>query len=280
MHPTEKTSIRLALLDLYNGMENMGKRNLHDLINGWAAQNGHDITITEFNVRQQDAVPEVKDFDVFISTGGPGSPLDTIESSWEKQYFTWLKQLEDWNSGINNYPKKHCFFICHSFQLLCRHYNLGTVNKRNSTSFGTFPVDTLPGGESEPVFDGLKNPFYVVDNRDYQLINPDHVKIAAMGGRPLALEKKRPKVARERAIMAMRFNDYFIGTQFHPEADPDGMKIYLQRDEKKQTVITNYSAEKWQSMLEHLNDPDKISYTHSHIIPNFLRLATENLMAA
>jgi hypothetical protein len=33
--------------------------------------------------------------------------------------------------------------------------------------------------------------------------------------------------------MSIRFNDYFIGSQFHPEADAIGMKIYLEREDKK-----------------------------------------------
>lgn len=280
MYSTDKNTIRLALLDLYNGVDNMGKRNIHDIVKEWGINNGHKISVTEFNVRQKNEVPDVKDFDVFISSGGPGSPLDTEGSEWEQQYFKWLGELEEWNNGFDNYPKKHCFFICHSFQLICRHYKLGTVNKRKSTSFGIFPVSILPGEEYEPVFDGLKNPFYVVDNRDYQLIHPDRDKIKAMGGRPLALEKHRPHVVLERAIMAIRFNDYFIGTQFHPEADPEGMKVYLHREDKKQSLIENHSQEKWESMLEHLNDPDKIINTHSRVIPNFLRIATEDFVEA
>jgi homoserine O-succinyltransferase len=33
-------------------------------------------------------------------------------------------------------------------------------------------------------------------------------------------------------------------------------------------------------MIEHLNDPDKILWTYSHIIPNFLDIAVEELMEA
>ena len=81
----------------------------------------------------------------------------------------------------------------------------------------------------------------------------------------------------ERAIMAIRFNDYFIGTQFHPEADAIGMSMYLQREDKKQTVIDNYGEEKWQSMVDQLNDPDKIMWTYSHILPNFLSQSVKQL---
>ena len=73
--------------------------------------------------------------------------------------------------------------------------------------------------------------------------------------------------------MAIRFNEYMLGTQFHPEADAMGMSMYLQRADKKKTVIEGYGEEKWKSMIHQLNDPDKIRRTYSHVIPNFLNIA-------
>ena len=46
--------------------------------------------------------------------------------------------------------------------------------------------------------------------------------------------------------MSVRFNEYMIGTQFHPEADAIGMSLYLQTEEKKKTVIENYGLKKWE----------------------------------
>ncbi len=74
----------------------------------------------------------------------------------------------------------------------------------------------------------------------------------------------------ERAVMGIRLNKYMIGTQFHPEADADGMSMYLRTEEKRKTVIENHGEEKLNNMLEHLDDPDKIRWTYSHILPNFL----------
>ena len=129
------------------------------------------------------------------------------------------------------------------------------------------------------MFAGLPDPFYAVDSRDWQVIEPQ-MNILHKGAKILCIEKDRPHVPYERAIMAMRFNEYFIGTQFHPEADAQGMSVYLQQEEKKKTVIKNYGLEKWESMIEHLNDPDKICYTNSHILPNFLNIAVGNLQPA
>jgi hypothetical protein len=46
--------------------------------------------------------------------------------------------------------------------------------------------------------------------------------------------------------------------------------MYLQREDKKKTVIENHGEEKWSSMIDHLNDPDKIMWTYAHLLPNFL----------
>jgi hypothetical protein len=101
-----------------------------------------------------------------------------------------------------------------------------------------------------------------------------------MGGRVLCLEKERPHVPLDRAIMAIRFSEHMIGTQFHPEADAVGMSLYLRTEEKKRTVIENHGFEKWQSMVEQLEDPDKILWTYSHILPNFLEEAAAELVAS
>ena len=132
-------------------------------------------------------------------------------------------------------------------------------------------------GKQEVVFNGMKDPFYSVDSRDFQVIEPNKERMHEMGAHILAIEKERPHVQLERAVMAVRFNEYMIGTQFHPEADAMGMSMYLQSDEKKKTVIENYGEHKWKSMIEHLNDPDKILHTYSHILPNFLNTAVNSL---
>jgi len=143
-----------------------------------------------------------------------------------------------------------------------------------------FPMYLMDEARDEIVFAGLKNPFYAVDSRDFQVIEPNYSLLTARGGKILALEKERPHVPLERAIMAIRFNEYFIGTQFHPEADAVGMSMYLQREDKKKGIVANYGEAKWSSMIEQLNDPDKILFTYSHILPNFLNHAVEQLVEA
>ncbi|MBS4042859.1 MAG: GMP synthase [Chitinophagaceae bacterium] len=265
----QKNTTRIAILDLYDGAENQGMRCIRELINQWSDENKIDVVFDEFNVRQHLEMPDLS-YDAYISSGGPGSPIESINSSWENAYFNWLKEVENFNADEENLYKKKVFFICHSFQLACRYYNIGNVCKRKSTSFGIFPVHVVGFPTDELIFEGLANPFYAVDSRDYQVIEPNYDIIQQMGASILAIEKDRPHIPLERAIMAIRFNEHFIGTQFHPEADAIGMSMYLQRDDKKDTIIKNHGEEKWESMVEQLQDPDKIIYTYNHVIPNFL----------
>lgn len=277
MRSNEK-QVKVAILDLYAGEANQGMRCIRQILNEWGIAHDYNVLVKEYDVRLQHKVPDTS-YDVYISSGGPGSPVESEGSDWEKVYFNWLQQVEKWNTSSEHFPKKHVFFICHSFQLACRHYNIGNVCKRMSTAFGVFPVHMNDTGKNEPVFDNMPDPFYAVDSRDYQVIEPNYVQLMKSGASILAIEKERKHVPYERAIMAVRFNDYFIGTQFHPEADAQGMSMYLQREDKKKTVIDNHGEEKWASMIEDLSDPNKIMWTYNHILPNFLNQAVgENIM--
>jgi homoserine O-succinyltransferase/O-acetyltransferase len=269
--------VKVAILDLYEGAANEGMRCIRQILNEYPVQRNIGLEYNEFEVRMGKELPGLE-YDIYISTGGPGSPLGDEDNGWEDLYFAWLKSIEDYNANSGNLKKKYVLFICHSFQMACRYFKVGNVAKRKSTAFGVFPVHMVEEGRKEPIFHGLPDPFYAVDSRDYQVIEPDHEQIDTLGATVLAIEKERPHVPLERAVMALRFNEYMLGTQFHPEADPQGMTMYLQRNDKKETVIQNHGYDKWQSMIDHLNDPDKISWTYSHVIPNFLDHAMERLL--
>ncbi|WP_076380594.1 type 1 glutamine amidotransferase [Filimonas lacunae] len=263
--------IKIAILDLYNGQPNEGMRCLQEIVTNWAQQQQHALVLNIFEVRQQVQLPDLS-YDIYISSGGPGSPLSGADSKWENAWINWLQKLEAWNNTSGNKPKP-VFFICHSFQLACKYYKVGQVCKRHSAAFGAFPVHQLQAGKQETLFQGLHDPFYAVDSRNYQVVQPDLNRIQEIGGQLLAIEKERPHVPYERAIMAIRFNKYFIGTQFHPEADAEGTSKHLQREDKKAAIIESYGEEKWHSMMEAMINPEKINHTQQHILPAFLNNA-------
>lgn len=275
MNPTYMSSslpvIRIAVLDLNAGLPNQGMRCIREILEKYREDQQLEMEYDVFEVRTKDEVPGT-DYDIYISSGGPGSPYDGEGLVWEEKYFQLLTDLQEHNLK-NASSSKHFFFICHSFQIACRYFGVGQVVKRKSTSFGVFPVHKTDEGQLEPILSGLDDPFYVVDSRDWQVIQPDHEKIEMLGATVLALEKIRPHVDLERCIMAVRFSDSFFGTQFHPEADSSGMSAYLQTEEKRKMIIENHGLEKFESMVTQLNDPDKISLTQSMILPTFLDMA-------
>jgi len=270
-----KPSIKVAVLDLYNGIENEGMRGIREILERYKVKNDLDLTYDIFEVRRNCDMPGT-DYDIYISSGGPGSPLDTEGSEWEKKYWNLIDGL-DAHNRTDSLQKKYGFFICHSFQLMCRHYDLGYINERRSPSFGILPVHKTSAGTNEPVFEDLADPFYAVDSRSWQVIHPNEKQFTDLGMQLLAIEKERPHIDLPRAMMAVRYSDYFIGTQFHPEADPAGMKNMLLRPEKKKEVVDEHGLDKYNQMLELLEDSDKLEHTQNTMIPNFLDEAVMGL---
>jgi GMP synthase-like glutamine amidotransferase len=193
---TGAKKFRVAILDLYEGQPNQGMRCIRELLADFARVHHLRLETDEFEVRIEKQVPDLS-YDIYISSGGPGSPLDSQGSAWEEAYFSWLSQMETHNRRADPAARKQVLFICHSFQLICRHYAIAEVTSRRSTAFGVFPVHLLEGAAEEPVFAGLQDPFYAVDSRSFQVIQPNHERIAAMGGHVLAIEKERPHVPLE-----------------------------------------------------------------------------------
>jgi GMP synthase-like glutamine amidotransferase len=260
-------NIRLAILDLYDGIPNQGMRCIREI----AAAFGPRVAYEVFDVRGKGQVPDL-DFDVYISSGGPGDPRKS-GASWEDAYYRWLDRVRAWNQTEPD--KKPVLFICHSFQMAVEHFALAEVCPRRSMSFGTYPIHLTETGQDDPLFADLPTPFWAADFRRYQVIQPDDDRLARFGAEILAMEKIRPHVDLERAVMAIRFSPEMVGVQFHPEADPEGMRGHFRTPEIKAEVIEEHGEEKWAQMMLDLADVDKLHLTHDTVIPGFLRRVLE-----
>lgn len=263
---------RIAVLDMNNGQPNEGMRCITALVSAFLGQDGERGIYDVFDVRFKQEIPDFQAYDIFVSSGGPGSPLKTGEE-WEINYFGFLDAILSHN--LSQIQKKHVFLICHSFQLACLHWDVAKVTKRRSTSFGIFPIYKTKSGEQEVLFKDLKDPFYAVDSRDYQVVGPKEWKLETLDGKVLCREKIRPNVPLERAVMAIRFSNEIFGVQFHPEADAEGMLRYFVKDEKRKQVIKKHGKKKYLEMITQLDDTSKIWETNRTLIPTFLKLAAE-----
>lgn len=267
--------LKIALLDMNNNHVNQGMRNIREISQQFKEHSDENVSITVFDVRYKDEIPDIKDFDIFISSGGPGNPHKE-GYAWEEKYSDFLNNL--WQHNLNPEHKKFAFLVCHSFQVACIHWSLGNICKRKSYSFGVMPIHKTDEGKKDFLLENLPEPFFAVDSRGYQFIEPNYEIINEMGMKVVALEKVRPHIHLERAVMAIRFSNEIFGTQFHPEADPKGMLANLKIDKNRTAMIENYGVEKYLETVDRMDDPDKINLTQSQILPRFLQHASEQVM--
>jgi homoserine O-succinyltransferase len=263
---------RIAILDMYQQVYNQGIACIQKILDTVQHEMGVEFHIQSFDVRTKGEMPGL-DFDLYISTGGPGSPMASDES-WEVEYVQWLHALLKKNQIAEPSQKKFAFFICHSFQMVCRMLQIGDLSQRPQKSEGIFPVERTEDGKEDPVFRHLSNPFWVLDSRAYQVTNLNQEKALALGGNLLAIEQANASEERNRAIMAMRFNAEMMGTQFHPEADADGLVRYLEN-----RIQTDHEqSATWRTGLEHaIKYRDAIQQTHHTILPEFLKQAIQQI---
>jgi GMP synthase-like glutamine amidotransferase len=269
--------VKTAVIDLYNNEENQGMRCIQDLLlkadRQFSGTGGLDYKIYESRFKGE--VPSAE-YDIYISSGGPGSPFEGEGTVWEKKYFNLMDKIIANNNNSGN-SKKYIIFICHSFQIMARYFKLGEVIERKSKSFGILPIHKTEIGRLDNIFMGLPDIFYGADFRSWQVINPNKKVFRELGAKLIAIEKIRPHVDLERAMMGIRLSDEILGTQFHPEADIASMKHHFMKPEREQQVIEEYGEQKLKEMLLHIENPDNITLTHDTVIPNFLKNAVSNL---
>lgn len=267
--------IRIALLDMNNNQVNQGFRNIKEIAEAFQQTCGEHVIIEIFDVRFKNEIPDSNDFDIFISSGGPGDPhREGLE--WEDRFSAFLDQIFEHNQHNSN--KKYLFLICHSFQLASIHWELGTINKRKSYSFGVMPIHKTEEGKQQFLFENLPDPFYAVDSRAFQFIEPNDQRFEELGMKITAIEKSRPHIDLERAVMAIRFSEEIFGTQFHPEANPESMLENLKDEKNKAAMIENFGIEKYIETVDRIDDEDKILLTQAQILPRFLEFAKENII--
>ncbi len=71
-----KQKIKIATIDLYNNERNEGMRCIGEIAEETKKKfNDLDISYNVYETRFRDDIPDM-DSDIFISSGGPGSPFD------------------------------------------------------------------------------------------------------------------------------------------------------------------------------------------------------------
>lgn len=276
-----KEPIKVALIDLYNGEPNQGIRAITNIIQ----QFNHPgiqapLKLNRYETRLDGSTPDLS-YDMFLFSGGPGSPYDGKGEDWESAYFSLVDAIWSYNESQRSKAtnsRKFALFICHSFQMMCRYFNFGDVVERQAESFGIFKTHQTEQGKDDILFSQLSDPFYAADFRKWQVIQPNTQALAEVGAEVIAIEKNRQNSAFERAMMGIRINPEMAGVQFHPEADPTGMLIHFNTPERKARIIDEYGKDQFDMIIRRLQIPEYLDHTYKTIIPNFLNHALDTLL--
>ena len=261
----ESKKLRIAILNMYlEDSEQQGLRCIQEILDKLS----FPVEYKFYNVRAHYELPGLE-YDVYLSTGGPGNPLE-FNVNWSENYFSLVDQIIDWNM-INKNKPKFWFAICHSFQMLCSYLQVGTITKREFVSFGIVPLKKTNAGLHDELLSGFNNIFYAADHRYFQVITPDLARIDAMGATILALDEFNASQPLERSLMAVRFSPEMVGVQFHPEADVKGMKIILENERMQADIKKLYGSDKLNEIMQLLDDPDTIDKMYETLLPEFLK---------
>jgi homoserine O-succinyltransferase/O-acetyltransferase len=271
-------AVRIAVLDMNNGARNIGVRNIKRIIEQFshkvrAAHLQVDFEVNHFHVRDRNEVPD-NTYDMYICSGGPGSPLDDHGMESEVRFFNLLDQLIDHNATKDN--KKFVFGICHSFQMMVKKFNVAELTKRDKRYIGVVPIIKTPEGERDVLFEGLQEKFYAFDNRDWQAVNPDLQKLKQIGASILSYESNGHQAGE--AVTAIRYTQEIETVQFHPEAEKHGILMRFSDPEEKKEIVGMLGEAKFDELIQSLNNPNKLMKTYKTILPGFLWRSYNQLM--
>ncbi|MBL7994041.1 GMP synthase [bacterium] len=271
-------AVRIAVLDMNNGARNIGVRNIKRIIEQFshkvrAAHLQVDFEVSHFHVRDRNEVPDAS-YDIYISSGGPGSPLDDDGAEFELKFFGLLDALIDHNATKEN--KKFVFGICHSFQMMAKKFAVAEITKRENRYVGVVPIIKTPEGQKDVLFEGLQEKFYAFDNRDWQVINPDYQKMSQLGASILSYESNGHEIGN--AVTAIRYTPEIETVQFHPEAEKHGILMRFSDPSEKQHIVELLGEAKFDELIQSVNNPNKLTKTYKTVLPGFLWRSYNQLM--
>ncbi|HEY1097065.1 MAG TPA: hypothetical protein VGF14_07475 [Alphaproteobacteria bacterium] len=195
---------RIALISMCDGIPTPGLRALEELAGA------HGRLVGTYDIRIGEPLPDLDDFDLLLSSGGPGDPREL--GNWGQAYIDLIERIRLHNEN-NSASPKHVFLVCHSFQMISQAWGLGALSRRDEALWGIHPqkAETLPG-DAYPVFPTTD--FYTLESRFYQVM-PVHDLNKACEFRDIVIAAHDEKGA----LTAWQTRDgHIAATQFHPEA--------------------------------------------------------------
>lgn len=264
--------LRLCIIDMNNAHVNQAMRCMRGIVSIFFAQvvaENPGLTCERVEVSPRDtndAVP--RDCDLYLSSGGPGSPFDGDGQPWADDYGRFSEGLVE--SCIRGGADQRAMFaICYSFEMVVRHFKLAHIGPRAERKFGVMPIYTTTEGQAHPLLSAFGDRLFAFEHRNWEAIDLDEPKLRSLGGELLARES-RDGVSKGRAILGLDVAPGIEAVQFHPEADRPGVMNWVARPEQAAAFKAQYGEMTYQAMLRTLDDPRRLARTYALVIPGWL----------
>jgi GMP synthase-like glutamine amidotransferase len=213
-------------------------------------------------------LPIPTDCDLYLSSGGPGSPFDGDGEPWTFDYARFIDGVVE--SVVRGGASQRALFaICYSFEVVVRHYHLAQIIPRTERKFGIMPVYTTLTGQRHPLLSAFGDRLFAFEHRNWEAVDLDERKLTSLGGTVLARES-RDGVSKGRALLGLDVAPGVEAVQFHPEADRAGVVNWISRPEQAAAFKATYGEFTYQAMMRTLDDPRRLARTYALVIPGWL----------
>ncbi len=277
-----KRRLRVALVDMNNGVENQAMRCLRLIVSRFhdhAKVTNPDLELDVVHVSPRDkgeAPPD--DCHLYLSSGGPGSPYDGDGQPWTTDYYRFLDGVVNDNHARG--PAARALFgVCYSYEMIVRHFGIATMAPRATRKFGVMPIYTTSVGRTHPLLESFGDRLFAFEHRNWEAIDLDESRLKKLGGSILALESREGQDDKGRAILGVDAAPGVETVQFHPEADRPGVVAWVSRPDQAAAFREAYGDETYERMLKTLDDPNRLARTFAMLIPGWM-VRKFNVMAS
>jgi homoserine O-succinyltransferase/O-acetyltransferase len=252
----------IALLDFSDGHDSRGVPSLMQI----AENTGQRLK--KYDVRGALELPDIRDHDKFIATGGPGDPRNWgqgTKKNWGVKYKTFLDSFFTYNKNHPGKPKK-LLTICHSTQVLMLLYDLAEAaplaNGEKLQGLHLQSVNTDAVKFISAYAQCFDVPLATIESRYYQM----RANKEAFGPQSdfVLLSTRQDKDVTAVTAIASKDGNY-LGTQFHPEAIPAEIEALLNGTDRPavtyQDNITQAPLKEMRGNLQYLDKTHKIVTT-------------------
>jgi GMP synthase-like glutamine amidotransferase len=264
--------LRLCIIDMNNAHVNQAMRCLRGIAASFFEHvrrhnPGLACELVEVSPRDtNDPVP--RDADLYLSSGGPGSPFDGDGQPWADDYGRFADGVAE-AAARGGAEARALFAICYSFEMVVRHFGLARIVRRADRKFGVMPIYTTPEGQRHPLLASFGDRLFAFEHRNWEAVDLDEARLEALGGELLARES-RDGVSKGRALLALDCAPGVEAVQFHPEADRPGVMNWVARPEQAAAFKAVYGEVTYQAMLRTLENPRRLARTFALVIPGWL----------